>query len=317
MEAKNYLPQSLQDKPLFVLTSDLLQKMLDEYHFADTGLVEGRYKFQHDDYSPDWVSRLLTNSLIAKLSVPEDNKEAVSLLASSILSLKGTERGLKFILAFVGYRVDVDSWYEINVSPGGAAAFGFSGELTSCSVVLTVHVSVHAGTSIPAIQAVIEAVAEDFFWVCMKIKYRWALELWNTYPYNTRLTDSVDCHVDEYIKDLFPFSDACNLLVYNVVGAANSWKFGPHNGGGSANLLFGYSTDEDSIAAGCRGMYGRDGLSDYERLESSITDTIQDPWPAEFLAYNDPEEFSFDGVHEFGERFIGVESSLVADVVES
>jgi hypothetical protein len=110
----NFLPENLREYPLFQEFCNIIDYVVEKYHYENVDKLTGLYDAVHDDFDPDYVLSLLGADYFIEFDLTQDQKKAMCLLLSNIYDMKGTKKGLDYVLRLIGLEANVYEWYNIN-----------------------------------------------------------------------------------------------------------------------------------------------------------------------------------------------------------
>lgn len=216
--ALNYLPEALRQYPVFQVGTLLIDSAIAD-HFADpVAFVDGVYDVNHEGFDEDYLLKMFSGDLFARLGVSTDDRKSLALLASSILNLKGTARGLRLVLAFMGLDGQFKSWYEVNGNP---AEYGLEERLDPCTIVLTIRMPLVGTRSLDQVQAAVQDLVNRFLWVCIKVEYMWTLYVEVTIPI-AGIGTEVEGVVEAGAEESLNLREVCGLRKLGLSSTRNA-----------------------------------------------------------------------------------------------
>lgn len=158
-----FLPENLREYPLFQEFCNILDYVVEKYHYENIDKLTGLYDAVHDDFDPDYVLGLLGSDYFLQFDLDADQKKALCLLLSNLYDMKGTHKGLDYVLRLLGLDATVYEWYNINA--------GLYPEIPEtvdpCSIVIDLGLGDHS---------LLDEEEDDFvnlasylLWVCVKL----------------------------------------------------------------------------------------------------------------------------------------------------
>lgn len=278
MKSEIFLPEILKKYQIFEIGTLMIDELARTRHEGTVKQVEGLYDFRKEEYNAEYILKIVSDGLLNKLLVSEENKVALSLLAANLMNLKGTAKGLKFMLAFLGLDATFYPWYVINAN---STQYGYDTKIDPCTVVIVIRLPLNS-VGAETIEETIKRVALDFFWVCLKFEFSFVrfvveepiipvdrMEIDKVYEIISAYDLVQVCGLKKYGTSTqtgykygeFAFTDVDPIkfakLVQHLILPEEEWRFGNFNGtSGVAPVIFGPSTDRDNYDAGCRGLWG-------------------------------------------------------------
>ena len=159
----NFLPENLQGEPLFQEFCNVLDYVVDKYHYENVDKLTGLYNAVHDDFDPDYVLKLIGADYFFEFDLTVDQKKTLCLLLSNLYDMKGTKKGLDYVLRLMGLEAEVYEWYNINQ--------GLYPEIPetvdSCSIVIDLGLGDHS--LLEDEEQKFMDLAGYLLWVCVKL----------------------------------------------------------------------------------------------------------------------------------------------------
>ena len=173
-ESKDFLPSAIREHPLFAKTSELLDYLVTQGHIQDMIKVDNLYEGKSIHFDENYLTNLLTDDSFRALDIAQDNKETLAVIAANIYNIKGTVRGLKYMLSLLsvaGQKLDADvyDWIYVNKN---LEEFNLVQPLDACTVLVKVKVplSIHLDE---ALEHRLVEIMQSFFWICANIVFAW------------------------------------------------------------------------------------------------------------------------------------------------
>ena len=173
-ESKDFLPSAIREHPLFAKTSELLDYLVTQGHIQNMIKVDNLYEGKSIHFDENYLTNLLTDDSFRALDIAQDNKETLAVIAANIYNIKGTVRGLKYMLSLLsvaGQKLDADvyDWVYVNKN---LEEFNLVQPLDACTVLVKVKVplSIHLDE---ALEHRLVEIMQSFFWICANIVFAW------------------------------------------------------------------------------------------------------------------------------------------------
>lgn len=159
----NFLPENLHEYPLFQEFCNIVDYVVAKYHYENVDKLTGLYDAVHSDFDPNYVLKLLGSDYFLQFDLNDDQKKALCLLLSNLYDMKGTKKGLDYVLRLMGLDAQVYEWYNINQ--------GLYPEIPEivdpCSIVIDLGLGDHSLSDETEQQFL--NLASYLLWVCVKL----------------------------------------------------------------------------------------------------------------------------------------------------
>ena len=173
-ETKDFLPAAIREHPLFAKTSELLDYLVVNGHINNMIKVDNLFEGKSIHFDENYLTNLLTDDSFRALDLAQENKETLAVIAANIYNIKGTVRGLKYMLSLLsvgGQNLDADvyDWVYVNKN---LEQFNLLQPLDACTVLVKAKVplSVHLDE---ALEHKLIEIMQSFFWICTNIVFNW------------------------------------------------------------------------------------------------------------------------------------------------
>ena len=112
-KSKNFLPEYLQETELYEHITGVIDYAIDNYHTVPMEDVRALYDITNPNFSQTQTLKHLGYENFFSFASPE-NDRAVAAMLSNIYDLKGTKKGLIYLLRLMKLDAEVYEWYDIN-----------------------------------------------------------------------------------------------------------------------------------------------------------------------------------------------------------
>jgi len=212
-ESKDFLPSAIREHPLFAKTAELLDYLVTQGHIQNMIKVDNLYEGKSIHFDENYLTNLLTDDSFRALDIAQDNKETLAVIAANIYNIKGTVRGLKYMLSLLsvaGQTLDADvyDWVYVNKN---LEEFNLAQPLDACTVLVKVKVplSIHLDE---ALEHRLVEIMQSFFWICANIVFNWT----RTIETDVEFHDLFDAQEEiPPFEDSWPFGRPFDLLKYD------------------------------------------------------------------------------------------------------
>lgn len=135
-KSKRFLPEYLQDEELYRHITEIIDYAISEYHTVPMQDVRALYDITNPEFSQTQTLKHLGYENFFSFASPE-NDRAVAAMLSNIYDLKGTKKGLIYLLRLMKLDAKVYEWYDINRwhEEGNP---DFPNEVDPCSIILDI-----------------------------------------------------------------------------------------------------------------------------------------------------------------------------------
>lgn len=211
-DSLDFLPSAIKDNPLFEKTAELLDYLVANNHIQNMIKVDNLYEGKSIHFDDTYLTNLLADDAFRALDIAQDNMETLAVIASNIYNIKGTVRGLKYMLSLLsagGQNLDADvyDWEYVNQN---LEQFKLSAPLDACTVVVQAKVplSVHLDEELE--HRLIEII-QTFFWICVNLVFVWTRTISNKVDFfdifDAQSTNPPFIDSWSYIYDIFKYDD--------------------------------------------------------------------------------------------------------------
>ena len=173
-ETQDFLPKAIREHPLFEKTAELLDYLVANNHIQNMIKVDNLADGKSLHFDEEYFTKLLTDEMFSSLDLAQENKESLTLIAANMYNLKGTRRGLQYMLSFLSVNgqslgAEVFDWQQVNRDP---SMYGLPGPMEACSVYIRVKVPLGVYLS-SATEDRIADIMRYFFWICLNATFSW------------------------------------------------------------------------------------------------------------------------------------------------
>ena len=216
-ESKDFLPSAIREHPLFAKTAELLDYLVTQGHIQNMIKVDNLYEGKSIHFDENYLTNLLTDDSFRALDIAQDNKETLAVIAANIYNIKGTVRGLKYMLSLLsvaGQTLDADvyDWVYVNKN---LEEFNLAQPLDACTVLVKVKVplSIHLDE---ALEHRLVEIMQSFFWICANIVFNWT----RTIETDVEVHDLFDAQEEvPPFEDSWPFGRPYDILKHDDMEA--------------------------------------------------------------------------------------------------
>ena len=192
----NFLPENLREYPLFMEFCSILDYVVQKYHYDNVDKLSGLYDVTHASFDPDYILGLIGSEYFLSFDLTTDQKKALCLMLSNLYDMKGTRKGLDYILRLLNLEAQVYEWYDVNagVYPD------ITDVLDPCDIILDLGIG-----DFPLLEDAEESfitLANYLLWVCVGlygIFWSKSFENW----FEGIEDDLATIDLDEYVNDKF------------------------------------------------------------------------------------------------------------------
>jgi hypothetical protein len=203
------LPENLQSFDAYQKISELVDKAQNEHFYSGYNAIMDMYKLASEHSNPDLLLEMFDTDGLADLlntDGSEEKKRTILYLLSKLKTLKGTKKGLLFILGIVGLSGStIWEWYDINkMVDEGDISEGFFEKIDPCQIVVDLGLS---NVSLDDdIEERIAKLFDTFVFVCVSIaEIRWIKPLID----NVTVVAEIDIEV---LENLVSEYDYCEFV---------------------------------------------------------------------------------------------------------
>jgi len=275
MAIGDFLPDNLKDEPIFDISERILDRVVECYHDVNISFIKNMYNLEANSqqeaadllgvpledlfdncptdldfskinpiFDPDYLIQLILNDGVEDigLNLNEDEKKGFLYVSSALLNLKGTRKGMQYILTFLGLTAEVFHWYEVNVDP---TAFKLGGALDPCTVLLKIRIG---NQPLPddgpdALDVKLLNLLQKFMWTCARFVFQFIKRIQDNVRMEEFLVLRKTLHICEPINWIdagigLKFPDYCERKFYQREGYEGAFNY---NAWGDDVLLYGYS----------------------------------------------------------------------------
>lgn len=173
-DTQDFFPKAIKEHPLFEKTAELLDYLVANNHIQNMIKVDNLADGKSLHFDEEYFTRLLTDEMFSSMELAQENKESLTLIAANMYNLKGTKRGLQYMLSFLSVNgqslgAEVFDWQQVNRDP---SAYGLPGPLEACSVYIRVKVPLGVYLS-SVTEDRIADIMRYFFWICLNATFSW------------------------------------------------------------------------------------------------------------------------------------------------
>lgn len=163
IKSKNLIPEYLQNKEFYKHVSSVIDDIVAEYHDDISKDVRNLYNITSPDFDPDQTLEHLGFNEFFPFISSMTNKRASAALLANIYDMKGTKKGLEYILRLLGMEARLYEWYYINSEyEKGNPEWPYTVE--PCSIVLELATgSSSFGVCPPDSRWAIPRMGQDFY----------------------------------------------------------------------------------------------------------------------------------------------------------
>ena len=135
-KSKEFLPEYLQEQELYKHITEVIDYAIENYHTVPMQDVRALYDITNEDFSQTQTLKHLGYENFFSFASPE-NDRAVAAMLSNIYDLKGTKKGLIYLLRLMKLDAEVYEWYDINKWHEEGDP-NFPNEVEPCSIILNI-----------------------------------------------------------------------------------------------------------------------------------------------------------------------------------
>ena len=135
-KSKEFLPEYLQEQELYKHITEVIDYAISEYHTIPMEDVRALYDITNENFSQSQTLKHLGYEKFFSFASPE-NDRAVAAMLSNIYDLKGTKKGLIYLLRLMKLDAQVYEWYDINKWADEGDP-DFPDHVDSCSIILNI-----------------------------------------------------------------------------------------------------------------------------------------------------------------------------------
>lgn len=173
-ESLDFLPSAIREHPLYAKTAELLDYLVANNHIQNMIKVDNLYEGKSIHFDETYLTNLLTDDSFKALDIAQENMETLAVIASNIYNIKGTVRGLKYMLSLLsagGQKLDADvfDWVYVNQN---LEKFRLAAPLDACTVLVQAKVPINLHLTDEVENRLVE-IMRSFFWICANIVFNW------------------------------------------------------------------------------------------------------------------------------------------------
>lgn len=135
IQSKNFLPENIRDYDFFSKLTEILDYVIDAYHTKNIDLLKALYDIKNANFDYERTMALLGSSEFIEYSVSSEQFKVLCILLSNLYEIKGTHRGIRYLLRLLDLDCNIYEWYDINkwYHEGDPR---WTHEVPNCSIVL-------------------------------------------------------------------------------------------------------------------------------------------------------------------------------------
>ncbi len=114
IKSLEFLPENIQGEEFFVQLSEVVDYIIDVYHTKNVDILKALYDIKHSDFDYEKTLKLLGSENFIEFDVTSDRFKVLCCLLSNLYELKGTKKGLQYLLRLLDLDAIVHEWYDIN-----------------------------------------------------------------------------------------------------------------------------------------------------------------------------------------------------------
>ncbi|MFA5071308.1 MAG: hypothetical protein WC511_02945 [Candidatus Pacearchaeota archaeon] len=218
IKSLNFLPENLQGEEFYTQLCQVVDYILDKYHTQNIDILRALYDIKNSNFDHERILHLLGSENFVQFDLSEDQFKILCILLSNLYEIKGTKKGLRYLLHLLNLDANVYEWYDINKAHSAGDPL-WPEEVPRCSIVLELVTGTPFGIcdqfskwAIPKTGAPEEELlppgkafedvegkfaefASKLLWVCVKLhEIRWMIRFEEYVTTTSQLTYS-----DEYV----------------------------------------------------------------------------------------------------------------------
>jgi len=215
LEVIELLPENLREKPLWDGIAKSLQHEYDEFHLKNVRPIENAFDLESEFVEIQKLVDFLTTKAISGTNIIPDETAFVYLIAN-YYQLKGTKRGLSFVMNLLGFGLEVIHWFEANLDLVGNA---LASPLDPCEVILVIDIGDNALTQ-ETVDFMVQLL-KALNWICVEFILHFCKRFREfPNPQQDFLIDLVSCFEQRFICHCPPTSDyPFPCRIYSPLGA--------------------------------------------------------------------------------------------------
>jgi hypothetical protein len=135
IQSKNFLPENLQNYDFYPKLTEILDYVLDAYHTKNIDILKALYDIKNANFDYEKCLSLLGSSEFIDFDVDSEQFKVLCIILSNLYEIKGTKKGLKYLLRLLDMEATIYEWYDINkwYQEGDPR---WESEVPKCSIVL-------------------------------------------------------------------------------------------------------------------------------------------------------------------------------------
>ena len=114
IQSSNFLPESIRDYDFYSRLTEILDYVLDLYHTQNIDILKALYDIRDSNFDPEKCMQLLGAQEFIDFAADTEQFKTLCILLSNLYEIKGTQRGIKYLLRLLDMDCTIYEWYDIN-----------------------------------------------------------------------------------------------------------------------------------------------------------------------------------------------------------
>ena len=198
-DSSKFIPPHLKgETELFPYVCSLLDYIIDIHHYEETLKVEDLYDSENLNYDTDYILSYLGGLDwvdIGTTVFTEGRKRTLSMMISNLFELKGTHRGIQYLLHMMGISGRIFEWFEVaDLQRNGDPRFPIGEALPpECSFIIEMDIGDRSFVDTEALENDFEELKTILLSFCVTLyEIRWIKIFQDTMEVNKDITSEID-----------------------------------------------------------------------------------------------------------------------------
>ena len=114
IQSKNFLPQNIRDYEFYDRLTQILDYVLNLYHTKNIDGLKALYDIKKENFDTEKILSLLGSHEFIEFDLNPEQAKILCILLSNLYEIKGTKKGLEYLLRLLDLEGHIYEWYDIN-----------------------------------------------------------------------------------------------------------------------------------------------------------------------------------------------------------